>query len=236
MRSSKSLSLPRFYAPDVDPSKADATLPADESHHLVRVMRLGVGDDVSVFDGLGHEFHARVVRADRNETVVALGAPFPPAAGAARVDDARAGRSEGRQDGRCGARRDDGWGGANHADCHGALPGESSGARSRARARTLAARRGRVRQAVPAGGVTRHRSGLCVWRVGVHAGTRTSADVRRAFSRGCRRRIASRGSSRIADCGRVRGGAGRWVDAGRAGGGRVSRLRARQPRSDDFAR
>ena len=77
MRSPKAKSAPRprFYAPDLDPSAEETTLPADESHHLVRVMRLGRGDEVSVFDGRGREFHAHVLRADRNATVVSLDEP-----------------------------------------------------------------------------------------------------------------------------------------------------------------
>ena len=75
MRSRKSdaLTRPRFYAPDLDAAHTETTLPSDESHHLVKVMRLVPGDDVSVFDGRGHEFQARVVRADKNGAVVAVG-------------------------------------------------------------------------------------------------------------------------------------------------------------------
>ena len=34
---------------------AFVTLPADEAHHLTRVLRLGAGDEVAVFDGRGRE-------------------------------------------------------------------------------------------------------------------------------------------------------------------------------------
>ena len=51
----------RFFAPDLDPGDEAVTLPRDEAEHLTRVLRLGVGDTVSVFDGRGHEFAARVV-------------------------------------------------------------------------------------------------------------------------------------------------------------------------------
>jgi 16S rRNA (uracil1498-N3)-methyltransferase len=67
---------PRFYVPGLDPSRAETVLPADESHHLVRVMRLVAGDEVAVFDGHGHEFHARVVRADRHGATVTIGDPI----------------------------------------------------------------------------------------------------------------------------------------------------------------
>jgi 16S rRNA (uracil1498-N3)-methyltransferase len=53
-------------------------LPEDESHHLVRVLRLAAGDEIAVFDGSGHEFHARVVRADRKGVTVAIGDAIGP--------------------------------------------------------------------------------------------------------------------------------------------------------------
>lgn len=56
------------------------TLPRDEAEHLTRVLRLGVGDTVSVFDGRGHEFLARVVSAERRETRVQLVSRIEPAA------------------------------------------------------------------------------------------------------------------------------------------------------------
>lgn len=54
--------LPRFLAPDLDPSTGTATLSGGEAHHLVRVLRLGAGDEVAIFDGRGREFRARVER------------------------------------------------------------------------------------------------------------------------------------------------------------------------------
>jgi 16S rRNA (uracil1498-N3)-methyltransferase len=56
---------PRFFAPDFDPDRPGVVLSPEESHHLVRVMRLVNGDEVEVFDGRGREFRARVTRADR---------------------------------------------------------------------------------------------------------------------------------------------------------------------------
>jgi 16S rRNA (uracil1498-N3)-methyltransferase len=52
----------RFYAPGFAVGAFDRTveLPADEAHHLARVLRLKSGDMVSVFDGRGHEASARV--------------------------------------------------------------------------------------------------------------------------------------------------------------------------------
>ncbi len=50
----------RFFAPALDPGDPAVTLPKEEAEHLTRVLRLGPGDTVSVFDGRGHEFLGRV--------------------------------------------------------------------------------------------------------------------------------------------------------------------------------
>jgi 16S rRNA (uracil1498-N3)-methyltransferase len=71
--------LPRFYAPGLDPSATTVVLAADESHHLARVLRLGPGDAVAIFDGRGHEYLARVQRVDRDAATVALVQPVPAA-------------------------------------------------------------------------------------------------------------------------------------------------------------
>jgi 16S rRNA (uracil1498-N3)-methyltransferase len=48
------------------------TLPRDEAEHLTRVLRLAAGDTVSVFDGRGHEFLARVASAVRRDVRVEI--------------------------------------------------------------------------------------------------------------------------------------------------------------------
>ena len=62
----------RFFAPGLDPGDEAVTLPRDEAEHLTRVLRLGVGDTVSVFDGRGHEFLARVASALRRDVRVEI--------------------------------------------------------------------------------------------------------------------------------------------------------------------
>jgi len=68
--------LPRFYLPSLDAAMGNAALPAEEGNHLTRVMRLGVGDEVAVFDGRGHEFRARVTSAARGSVKVQLIEPL----------------------------------------------------------------------------------------------------------------------------------------------------------------
>jgi 16S rRNA (uracil1498-N3)-methyltransferase len=70
----------RFFAPALDPGDEAVVLPRAEAEHLTRVLRLGAGDTVSVFDGRGHEFVARVtsaVRRDVRLTLVSRVAPPP---------------------------------------------------------------------------------------------------------------------------------------------------------------
>lgn len=71
--------LPRFHVPGLGSAGGEAVLPPDEARHLTRVLRLGEGDEVAVFDGRGHEFRARVLEAERETVRVALGEPIVPA-------------------------------------------------------------------------------------------------------------------------------------------------------------
>src|SRR4029077_4886185 len=52
----------------------------DEAEHLTRVLRLGVGDSVAVFDGRGGEFMARVVSAIGRDVRVQIVSRLEPAA------------------------------------------------------------------------------------------------------------------------------------------------------------
>jgi 16S rRNA (uracil1498-N3)-methyltransferase len=70
----------RFYAPALDPGDEIVALPRDEAEHLTRVLRLGVGDTVAVFDGRGREFVARVASALRRDVRVQIVSRLEPAA------------------------------------------------------------------------------------------------------------------------------------------------------------
>jgi 16S rRNA (uracil1498-N3)-methyltransferase len=69
--------LPRFYAPDLDGDRDVVTLPPDEARHLSRVLRLGAGDEVTVFDGRGAEYRAIVETAGRETAALRLLDPLP---------------------------------------------------------------------------------------------------------------------------------------------------------------
>jgi 16S rRNA (uracil1498-N3)-methyltransferase len=79
MSSKTSHTMPRFLVPDLGGEGDSAILPADESHHLARVLRLVAGDRVAVFDGKGREFAARIEHADRMRASVRLLGPLDPA-------------------------------------------------------------------------------------------------------------------------------------------------------------
>jgi 16S rRNA (uracil1498-N3)-methyltransferase len=76
--------LPRFLVPDLVSHAGEAVLPADEAHHLARVLRLRVGDAIVVFDGRGHETAATVASIARDRVGVTLTAT-PQLAAAPRV-------------------------------------------------------------------------------------------------------------------------------------------------------
>jgi 16S rRNA (uracil1498-N3)-methyltransferase len=70
----------RFFAPALDPGDETVLLPRDEGEHLTRVLRLGIGDTVAVFDGRGHEWIARIASVLRRDVRVQLVARADPAA------------------------------------------------------------------------------------------------------------------------------------------------------------
>ena len=64
------MSTPRVLVPDVDPP--EVTLPAEEAHHVVQVLRLEVGDPVIVFDGAGREWDARLTVVSKREVLASI--------------------------------------------------------------------------------------------------------------------------------------------------------------------
>jgi 16S rRNA (uracil1498-N3)-methyltransferase len=67
---------PRFHLSQIASSELDE----DESGHLTRVLRLGVGAEIDVFDGRGGMFHARVTAVNRARVRVQVLAPVAAAA------------------------------------------------------------------------------------------------------------------------------------------------------------
>jgi 16S rRNA (uracil1498-N3)-methyltransferase len=70
---------PRFHVPEVNGAAERVELPEDEAEHLVRVLRLGVGDEVDVFDGRGGMWRAAVVSAGKKSAAIRPLQPLQPA-------------------------------------------------------------------------------------------------------------------------------------------------------------
>ena len=68
----------RFYAPEASTSGRLVSLPPAEASHLARVLRIGVGETVRVFDGQGNEFQALVATVDRVGVTLRLSNPVEP--------------------------------------------------------------------------------------------------------------------------------------------------------------
>ncbi len=64
------MNLPRFFCPKPLMAGARADLPENAARHACRVLRLGVGDDLVLFDGCGGEYVARIAALDRERVAV----------------------------------------------------------------------------------------------------------------------------------------------------------------------
>ena len=62
--------IPRFYIPTPLAAPARIALPAAAAHHAVRVLRLQVGDALTMFNGLGGEYSARIVALSKHDVTV----------------------------------------------------------------------------------------------------------------------------------------------------------------------
>jgi 16S rRNA (uracil1498-N3)-methyltransferase len=65
----------RFHVPGSYLTGDTIDLPQDEAQHLTRVLRLGVGATIRIFDGHGHEFEATVTQATRSAVTATVGPP-----------------------------------------------------------------------------------------------------------------------------------------------------------------
>jgi 16S rRNA (uracil1498-N3)-methyltransferase len=65
---------PRFFCPESLSPEASIDLPEDAARHACRVLRLRVGDELTLFDGRGGEYAARIAAVDRQRVRVDVGA------------------------------------------------------------------------------------------------------------------------------------------------------------------
>jgi 16S rRNA (uracil1498-N3)-methyltransferase len=74
------VTLPRFFVDPQTISQGQARLSGPERDHLVRVLRLGAGDRVILFDGVGREYPACVRETARRHVLLEVEAARPGAA------------------------------------------------------------------------------------------------------------------------------------------------------------
>ena len=68
----------RFFAPKESFNDKTVALDADETRHLRDVLRLHVGDEVSVFDGAGKEFACTISEIGKKETLLSVSGEIDP--------------------------------------------------------------------------------------------------------------------------------------------------------------
>ncbi len=59
----------QFYAPDIE---SNPVLPESDSQHAIRVLRMGMGDELELVDGRGHRFRARILDPHPKRTMVEI--------------------------------------------------------------------------------------------------------------------------------------------------------------------
>jgi 16S rRNA (uracil1498-N3)-methyltransferase len=71
---------PRLLVPGLQAPGQHIALDPDQTHYLLRVLRLRADDALELFDGIGGRWSARLRIASRHDAVVVLEAPLPPGA------------------------------------------------------------------------------------------------------------------------------------------------------------
>jgi len=68
---------PRFFLPGIRETGQVVLLEGEEYHHMRKVLRLEVGDAISLFDGRGRGFAGTIAELSRGEARIVLGAEEP---------------------------------------------------------------------------------------------------------------------------------------------------------------
>jgi 16S rRNA (uracil1498-N3)-methyltransferase len=74
------MTIPRVLLPAVTSADRIVTLPADDAHHLARVLRARLGDEVRIFDGRGREWVGRLASLIGSSATVEIAHEVTPAA------------------------------------------------------------------------------------------------------------------------------------------------------------
>jgi len=70
----KPMRIPRIHHPDALSPGATVTLEGEPANHVARVLRLGPGDAVTLFDGHGGEYAATIEAVEKRSVTVVVGA------------------------------------------------------------------------------------------------------------------------------------------------------------------
>ncbi len=73
--------MPSFLINPADINKSkELVISGQEAHHIQRVLRLGVGDGLTLFDGAGHRYEAQIIQQNPHQVTVKLlsKSPIPP--------------------------------------------------------------------------------------------------------------------------------------------------------------
>ncbi len=76
----------RFYSPPDQISEGRVNLNADETRHLRDVLRLRVGDEASVFDGLGQEYRCLVSELSKKSAILEVQQEIEPSSPESPLD------------------------------------------------------------------------------------------------------------------------------------------------------
>ncbi|NLR92481.1 16S rRNA (uracil(1498)-N(3))-methyltransferase [Flammeovirga agarivorans] len=59
-----------FFHKDIRPDDQEVTLLSEDSKHIVKVLRMNIGDDLHLMDGKGHRYHCQITDAHQKKCKV----------------------------------------------------------------------------------------------------------------------------------------------------------------------
>ena len=67
--------IPRFFIVEAPTDTGAFSLPAEAAHHALRVLRLGLGDAIQLFDGSGQQWAGEISQIDGSRCMARLALP-----------------------------------------------------------------------------------------------------------------------------------------------------------------
>jgi len=64
--------MPQYFVPPENISGSEVVISGSEAHHLVRVMRKKKGDEISLFDGTGKQYRARIEKTGADTLIAKI--------------------------------------------------------------------------------------------------------------------------------------------------------------------